>query len=146
MYIANAPTVTPSAGSFLNGTGAPPPKQQLDQEDFLKLLTAQLTAQDPLKPMTDTQFIAQMANFSSLEQMRTLSADFEKLAGAHQLTSAQNLLGRTVTLNTDTAEVTGPVDEVTIKDGLLRVIIGGKPYEPTAITRILGTATPAPAK
>lgn len=143
MYIANSPTVSPSAARFLDPSAAAPHKEKLDQEDFLRLLTAQLTAQDPLKPMTDTQFIAQMANFSSLEQMRTLSADFEKLAGAHQLTSAQNLLGRTVTLETDTAEVTGPVDEVNIEDGLLRVIIGGKPYDPAAITRILGAVTPA---
>ncbi|HER20124.1 MAG TPA: hypothetical protein ENO14_03660, partial [Chromatiales bacterium] len=42
-------------------------KQNLDQTDFLKLLTTQMQNQDPMKPMDNTQFVAQMAQFSSLE-------------------------------------------------------------------------------
>ena len=45
----------------------------LGADDFMKLLTTQLTSQDPMNPMKDTEFISQMANFTSLEQMRTLS-------------------------------------------------------------------------
>jgi flagellar basal-body rod modification protein FlgD len=145
MTIPGISTFTPSAGSFLAGEAKAPPKQQLDQADFLKLLTTQLTAQDPLKPITDTQFIAQMANFSSLEQMRSLAADFKSFSNTQQIASAQNLLGRTVSLDTGDAEVTGPVTEVTIESGLLRLIVNGGAYDPADVTRILGTAAPDPA-
>lgn len=57
--------------------GARSAKRELGKDDFLHLLIAQLTHQDPTAPMQDTQFIAQMAQFSSLEQMANMSAQVE---------------------------------------------------------------------
>lgn len=50
----------------------------LDKDAFLRLLTTQLSHQDPLNPMEDREFIAQLAQFSSLEQMQNLNQNFEK--------------------------------------------------------------------
>jgi len=59
---------------------APAASSALDKDDFLKLLVTQLQHQDPLNPLDDKEFIAQMATFSSLEQMQNLNTGFQKLA------------------------------------------------------------------
>lgn len=142
MNISSLTSITPAATSVLNGTGTAAPRQQLNQDDFLKLLTTQLSNQDPLKPMEDTQFIAQMAQFSSLQQATTLTKDFEAFSSAQQIASAQNLLGRTVSLTSDSTDVSGPVSEVQIKNGAAQIIVNGKAYDPSTVTSIVRTPTP----
>jgi len=71
----------------------------LGKDDFLKLLIAQLSAQDPLDPMGAQDFSAQLAQFSGLEQMTNVNANLEilqKLQTAAQNTSSLNLIGKTV--------------------------------------------------
>ena len=59
---------------------------QLGKDEFLKILMAQLQNQDPTNPMKDNEFIAQMAQFSSLEQMTNMTQAFEKFASGQQQT------------------------------------------------------------
>jgi flagellar basal-body rod modification protein FlgD len=61
-----------------NTTTTDKPKNDLDKDAFLRLLTTQLANQDPLNPMEDREFIAQLAQFSSLEQMQTLNKTTEQ--------------------------------------------------------------------
>ena len=74
---------------------------QLDKDAFLKLLITQLQHQDPLKPMDDTQFIAQLAQFSSLEQMQTLNDNVTPFMRSFDVfaanQSASATIGRTIT-------------------------------------------------
>ena len=114
-------------------------RQQLTQDDFLKLLTTQLSNQDPLKPMEDTQFIAQIAQFSSLQQSTTLTKDFEAFSSAQQISSAQNLLGKTVTISSDGTITTGPVSEIRIQNGAAAIVVGTKTYNPASVTNIVNT-------
>lgn len=62
-------------------------KSSLGKDDFLKILIAQLQHQDPLNPMEDREFISQMANFSSLEQMVNMSNMMSKFIGTQTGTS-----------------------------------------------------------
>ena len=140
MSVSSLTGITPAATSFLTGTTTAAPKQQLNQDDFLKLLTTQLSNQDPLKPLDDTQFIAQMAQFSALQQSTTLTKDFEAFSSAQQITSAQNLLGRTVTLSTDGTDATGPVNEIRISNGAAQIIVNGVGYDPAKVTSVVPTA------
>jgi len=76
--------------------------QTLGKEDFLKLLTTQLSNQDPLNPISNEAFIAQTAQFSSLEQLQNMNKTLEQLlaqSGGTGATSTAALLGRTVTVN-----------------------------------------------
>ena len=73
--------------------------EAMGKDDFLKLLIAQLAAQDPLDPMGAQDFSAQLAQFSALEQMTNVNTNLEtiqKLETASQNTSALNLIGKTV--------------------------------------------------
>ncbi len=89
------------------------PSQELGKDDFLKILMAQMTNQDPTSPMDNTQFIAQMAQFSSLEQMTNMSTNFEKLASMVSASEAQSLLGRTVEIDLGDTTAMGVVEGAT---------------------------------
>jgi len=95
----------------LNGVKGP--QQNLDKDDFLKILITQLQHQDPSKPMEDREFIAQMAQFSSLEQMTNMSRQFTELSAALKGSQAMNLIGRDVEILQGDTLVAGTVDAVT---------------------------------
>ena len=68
---------------------------ELGKDAFLRLLIAELANQDPLNPMDDREFIAQMAQFSALEQMQNLNKTLESMASMEKY-SAVNYVGTTV--------------------------------------------------
>ncbi len=76
----------------------PKATNQYDQSMFLKLLMAQLGNQDPMSPMEDREFIAQMAQFSSLEQMQTISKQLDsssrRSAQVLRFLSFSNMIGK----------------------------------------------------
>jgi len=114
-------------------------QKALGADDFMKILMTQLTAQDPMNPMKDTEFIAQMANFSSLEQMRTLSQSFTAYSSSQQMATAPLYLGCEVTVkdaSAENGEIKGKVESVTVKDGAPTLVINGKNYDPKLITNI----------
>ena len=84
----------------------------MQMEDFLQLLTSQISNQDPLEPMKDTEFISQMANIASLEQMQQFTKGFESFASSQKDMVAQAYLGRIVTISDQGNEVEGLVDSV----------------------------------
>lgn len=88
-------------------------KTELGKDDFLTLLITQLSHQDPTAPMEDTQFIAQMAQFSSLEQMTNMSAGFTKLASLIGNSEASAAVGKTVEIEADGASVSGTITAAT---------------------------------
>ena len=86
----------------------------LTQEDFLKVLTTQLTYQDPLKPMDNQQFMAQMAQFTTLEQTQELNANIQTLVSNQSALQSIGLIGRTVDLSTSNGAVTGSVTALSL--------------------------------
>jgi flagellar basal-body rod modification protein FlgD len=84
----------------------------LGQEDFLEILLTQLTYQDPLEPLDNKDFIAQLAQFTSLEQSRLVTENTDILARLTTVSQSVGLLGRTVEVNTDEGSVVGSVNTV----------------------------------
>ena len=109
----------------------------MQMEDFLQLLTSQISNQDPLEPMKDTEFISQMANIASLEQMQQFTKGFETFADSHKDMVAQAYLGKMVNISADVTDVAGPVDSVEKNnDGEVFVTVGEKNYRPSNITKV----------
>lgn len=104
----------------------------LDRNAFLSLLITQLQYQDPMKPMEDREFIAQLAQFSSLEQMTQVNDRLGLLAVGSAITQATGYLGRTVTAQTpdDEQPFTGTVSAVKYVEGVPMLVIGEREVNP----------------
>ena len=111
---------------------------ELGKDDFLKLLMAQMTNQDPTSPMENTEFIAQMAQFSSLEQMTNMSQNFEKMATLINSSEAQSLLGRTVQIDLGAEQATTGVVEAATRGNTPQVQVNGMFYDMNKIKTVYG--------
>ena len=90
-------------------------KKELDRDAFFKLLITQLQNQDPLKPMEDKEFIAQMAQFSSLEQMNNMNKNFNKLMNLQRINQNSSLIGKTVEKSGDKGIISGKVVKISFE-------------------------------
>lgn len=93
-----------SVASALGGAA----ESRLGKDEFLKLLITQLQSQDPLNPTQDTEFVAQLAQFSSLEQLQNVNSTLGGLTAAQDrmaATQATAMLGREVTAVGDAFEM-----------------------------------------
>ncbi|MCE3270994.1 MAG: flagellar hook capping protein [Ramlibacter sp.] len=96
-------------GSIAAAVGAPGSSASLGLQDFMKILLTQLTYQDPLKPMDNQAFMAQMAQFTSLEQSQRLNDKVQQLIDNQAAFQSVGLVGRTVEVATASGQGTGVV-------------------------------------
>ena len=118
----------PATGTSAHATATPTDqmsKTQVDYQSFLKLLVAQMKNQDPTNPMDSTQYMAQLAAFSQVEQSVQMNTKLDQMLQSSTLAQADALIGRTVT--SADGETTGKVAEVRlISNGIVAVLEGGK--------------------
>ena len=91
-YVANGYSTTSSAPAT---DAVRSPDSDLGKDAFLKILITQLSNQDPLDPLKDKDFIAQMAQFSTLEQMTNMNKTIEQMAAMNKA-SAVSYIGRVI--------------------------------------------------
>jgi flagellar basal-body rod modification protein FlgD len=103
-----------SIGAVGGTTGTNLQANGLGMEDFLKILLTQLTFQDPLKPMDNQEFMAQMAQFTSLEQTQQLNGKLDALLSTQAALQSVGLIGRTVDITTESGNVTGTVASLSL--------------------------------
>jgi flagellar basal-body rod modification protein FlgD len=140
MTVSHATNATPSITSTTSAASAASSasstaNNSLTINDFMTLLATQFQEQDPLKPMDDTAFIAQTAQFTALQQATTMTSQVTQLA-------ANDYIGRTVSVNNTTTGqiVTGTVTSVDTTQATPQLIIGGAEYSMANITAIAPTS------
>jgi flagellar basal-body rod modification protein FlgD len=110
----------------------------LGKDDFLKLLIVQLENQDPTKPLEDKEFISQMAQFSSLEQMTEMNATLSNMILNYKSNLSYSLLGNFVEVfDSATGETnSGMVTEVSFKETGPEIILNGLSYGIDDVTKV----------
>jgi flagellar basal-body rod modification protein FlgD len=138
-----------TSGSFSSAA-----TKSLDKNAFMKLLVSQLEHQDPLSPVANEDFVAQLATFSSLEQLEGLNQNVVAMitlnqsnALLSQLTQSSALIGKEVTWQgfESDEEHSGTVESVKIVDGLAVLRIAGEDVPLAAVTEVLGGTSQDPA-
>jgi flagellar basal-body rod modification protein FlgD len=131
-------TPAPRAGS--SASAAPEnPGQVLGKNDFLKLMVAQLQAQNPLEPSNGTEYISELAQFSQLEQTTNIAQTGSQSAAAQQVAQAVQLIGHTVSYRDPSTGATlkGLVQSVEItSSGASLTVEGATGIEPSSITGV----------
>ena len=127
---------TSASDSFSGLSSASPlAKQELGRDSFLQLLVTQLENQDPLEPLQNEEFLAQLATFSQLEQLENLNGNFVSMMALNQsnallsqLTEGSALIGKNVGwVDPTTGEPgSGQVESVRIIEGLAVLVVDGR--------------------
>jgi flagellar basal-body rod modification protein FlgD len=141
---SNPAISTVGGASTSTSSGSVDKTKQLGKQDFLKLLLAQLQNQDPMKPMDDSQMIAQMAQFSALEATQQLQQTIQQNNNVQTIFGAGALIGKYVQANqSDGSDVIGAVTGVdfTSTDGVVAptLQVNGKDVDYSTVLRVSST-------
>ncbi|MFC4103563.1 flagellar hook capping FlgD N-terminal domain-containing protein [Paenibacillus xanthanilyticus] len=124
--MANTISGTSSAGSAQT-SGVTNKTNTLGKDEFLKILVTQLKNQDPMQPLQDTDFIAQMAQFSSVEQLMNMSENMGKLS--QNLGLASSMIGKSVEWyqsdENGTSVESGVVESIVVRDRVQYAVVDG---------------------
>ncbi|RZS91423.1 flagellar basal-body rod modification protein FlgD [Motilibacter rhizosphaerae] len=132
LSLANATATTKAAEAASGST--------LDKDAFLKLLVAQLKYQDPSKPMDSDQFMAQTAQFTSVEKLEALNTTQSSMLQSQNYLAASSLVGQTITYPTaDNTDATGVVTSAVFSSDGPVLRVGDKDVPLTAVKSVAQT-------
>ncbi len=104
-------------GNVGSGAGGQITPQGLSINDFLHLFLSQLQFQDPLKPVDNTQFLAQLAQFTNIEQTQVMSDNISGLLSMQASNQALSMLNRTVNFSYNNQATVGTVNQISFANG-----------------------------
>lgn len=142
MAIDSVSLFSPQSSDAASGASARKATKALGQEDFLKLLAVQFQSQDPMKPMEDSAFIAQMAQFTSLEQSSAMNTTMAQIRAEQRVATANSYLGLVAVVEDGDGNLkSGQVTAVDTTTDTPKLEIDGKYYD---VSSVLRTEQPAP--
>jgi flagellar basal-body rod modification protein FlgD len=113
-------------------------RSQMTRDQFIGILVAELTHQDPMAPMDNTQFLNQMTAIQNIETNSTLVEGIKSLLWSNQLGSASNMIGSEVVgVGDDGSSMRGVVEKVTVQDNKVRLIVNGTSMAMENVTEVL---------
>lgn len=125
MQISSTQAAGQAAGQTAGTQGTNAAPQTVDYQAFLRLLMAQMKNQDPTSPMESTDYMAQLASFSQVEQAVQTNARLDRILQTSALSEAGSLIGHEIT--SADGKTTGTVAEVRLaSDGLIALLQGGE--------------------
>lgn len=133
---------TNKTGSNIDAVFADPDDQQVSIDDFLQLMIAQMKNQDFMNPVDDTQYVTQLAQFTTMQQM-------EEMAYNSKSTFITSLVGKTVvaskmTVSGDLDTEEGIVGKISLVDSEYLVYVNDKPYKMDEIMQVKTTPVKVP--
>lgn len=131
MTIGFTSAASPAAGSA----------NSLGLQDFMKVLLTQLTYQDPLKPMDNQAFMAQMAQFTALEQSQQVNEGIRQLIGNQAALQSVGLIGRTVDVLVNGERKTGTVSTLSLQGQVPLLTLsmpGGAVVQDISLAQVVG--------
>lgn len=128
MAVAGIPTSLLDIGSKRAAQSAGARPKELGRDEFMLLLLTQLRNQNPLEPLDNAEFLAQLAQFSSLDSMEKLNGKFDSLIALQGLSQGSSLIGKRIEyqLPGETSPRFGVVDSVRVTDGKVELMVGGE--------------------
>ena len=112
-----------------------PRSKEMGQEEFMKILIAQLTHQDPTNPMEDKEFIGQMAQLQTLQNMSSMAKDFNRMTNLLQGSEATSSLGKNVEIVEGEKTIQGKVKAVT-REGIPQILVNGNFYHWDQVSKV----------
>ncbi len=99
---------------------------QMNQNQFLQLLVAQMQYQNPMQPMSSSTFMQELAQFTTVEQMISMQSEMQNVQQASQLGTAASLIGKTVSYTDGSGKAAqGVVSAVVLSGGSVSLKVGG---------------------
>ena len=122
---------TSSSSSTSTSKTAASGSTEYDQDMFLKLLIAEMQYQDPLEPTDNSEYVSQLASFTTIDAIQAVQSDMQTI-------QANSLVGKYVIVNNDGEYISGKVDYVTTDDdGVLQVAVGDSLYSIDTIDSVV---------
>jgi len=130
-------TGTTTAGSTAATTASA--RASITRDQFMKILTSELTSQDPLEPLSNNDFVQQLVGLQSLEQSASLTDSLKSFQSFMQMSSGGALIGKTVKgIAPDGATIQGVVSSVVLENGAASLVVGSQKLPVGSVTEITG--------
>jgi len=125
---------------FAGGISAAQDRANVSRDDFMKILVTELSSQDPLEPMDNSQFLDQLIGLQTLDQSAAMTDGLRTFQNFMEMSYGSSLVGKNVkALGNDGELVEGLVSKVVVEDGSASVVVDNKKIPVSAVREILAT-------
>jgi flagellar basal-body rod modification protein FlgD len=139
--------ITPTTNTSTATATPAKSRTEMDKDTFLKLLVAQLRYQDPTKPMDGAQFVAETAQFTTVEVLQKLQESQAQLLSFQSTMLSSGLIGKTVTATgSDGTEITGIVESARVVAGQAYIMIKDEMVPVASVVKISEPPDPPSVK